>query len=117
LSEALWAHKVSRHGATKTTHYELVYGQAVVLPVKINFQACRVDKQEALSTEEYTEYMIEHVDKVRESRLNALREIQKEKIRVVKAYNKLFVAKSFQVGDLVWKMILPVGKRDNRFGK
>jgi hypothetical protein len=117
LSEALWAHRVSRHGATKTTPYELMYRQAIVLPVEINLQACRVDKQEALSTEEYTEYMIERVDKVCESRLNALREIQKEKIRAAKAYNKLFVAKSFQVRNLVWKMILPVGKRDNRFGK
>jgi transposase len=26
LSEALWAHRVSRHGATKVTPFELVYG-------------------------------------------------------------------------------------------
>jgi transposase InsO family protein len=26
LSEALWAHRTSRHGATKVTHFELVYG-------------------------------------------------------------------------------------------
>jgi hypothetical protein len=45
LSEALWAHSVSRHGATKTTPYELVYGQDAVLPVEINLKACRVAKQ------------------------------------------------------------------------
>ena len=27
LSEALWAHRISRHGATKVTPFELVYGQ------------------------------------------------------------------------------------------
>jgi transposase InsO family protein len=27
LSEALWAHHISRHGATKVTPFELVYGQ------------------------------------------------------------------------------------------
>jgi hypothetical protein len=27
LSEALWAHCISRHGATKITPFELVYGQ------------------------------------------------------------------------------------------
>ena len=27
LSEALWAHRISRHGATKITPFELVYGQ------------------------------------------------------------------------------------------
>ena len=32
LSEALWAHRISRHGATKVTPFELVYGQEAVLP-------------------------------------------------------------------------------------
>ena len=27
LSEALWAHRISRYGATKVTSFELVYGQ------------------------------------------------------------------------------------------
>jgi transposase InsO family protein len=26
LSEALWAHRISKHSATKVTHFELVYG-------------------------------------------------------------------------------------------
>jgi hypothetical protein len=26
LLEALWAHRTSRHGATKVTHFKLVYG-------------------------------------------------------------------------------------------
>jgi hypothetical protein len=37
-------------------------------------------------------------------------------LRVAKAYNKR-VKKSFQVEDLVWKMILPIGSRSNKFGK
>jgi hypothetical protein len=35
LSEALWAHRTSRHGAMKVTPFELVYGQEVVLPMEI----------------------------------------------------------------------------------
>jgi hypothetical protein len=35
-----------------------------------------------------------------------LEEIEKEKIKIAKAYNKRVVEKSFQVGDLVWKTIL-----------
>jgi len=31
LPEALWAHHISRHGATKVTPFELVYGQEAVL--------------------------------------------------------------------------------------
>jgi transposase InsO family protein len=32
LSEALWAYRISCHGATKTSPYHLVYGQQAVLP-------------------------------------------------------------------------------------
>jgi hypothetical protein len=33
LSQALWAHKASRHGATKVTHFKLTYRQEAMLPV------------------------------------------------------------------------------------
>jgi transposase InsO family protein len=44
LSEALWAHRVSRHGATKVTPFELIYGQEAVLPVEMNLAVCRLAK-------------------------------------------------------------------------
>jgi transposase InsO family protein len=44
LSEALWAHRISRHGATKVTPFELVYGQEAVLPVEVNLDAYRFAK-------------------------------------------------------------------------
>jgi hypothetical protein len=46
-----------------------------------------------------------------------LKEIEKEKIKIAKAYNKRVLEKSFQVGDLVWKMILPSGAQSGKFGK
>ena len=52
-----------------------------------------------------------------DERLKALAEIERDKLRVAKAYNKKVKAKSFQVGDLVWKMILPIGTISNKFGK
>jgi hypothetical protein len=47
----------------------------------------------------------------------ALEEIEKEKVRIAKTYNKRVKKMSFQVGDLVWKTILPLGTRSNQFGK
>jgi hypothetical protein len=47
----------------------------------------------------------------------ALGEKEKDTIMVTKAYNKKVKAKSFQVGDLVWKTILPLRIRDQKFGK
>jgi hypothetical protein len=46
-----------------------------------------------------------------------LEEIEKEKVKIAKAYNKRVVEKLFQVGDLVWKTILPLGTRSGKFGK
>ena len=45
LYEALWAHHISRHGATKVTPFELIYGQEAVLPVEVNLNAYRLAKQ------------------------------------------------------------------------
>jgi transposase InsO family protein len=39
LSEALWAHRISKHSATKLTPLELVYGQEVVLPIEVDRDA------------------------------------------------------------------------------
>jgi hypothetical protein len=46
-----------------------------------------------------------------------LEEIEKEKIKIAKAYNKRVMEKSFQAGDLVWKTILLFGTRSGKFGK
>ncbi len=43
--------------------------------------------------------------------------MKRKKLRVAKAYNKKVKEKSFQIGDLVWKTILPVGTKDRKFGK
>jgi hypothetical protein len=36
---------------------------------------------------------------------------------VAKTYNKRIKEKSFQAGDLVWKTILPIESKSNKFGK
>jgi hypothetical protein len=109
LSEALWAHRTSIHGAMKVTPLELVYGQETVLPVEIGLQSLRVTRYGSLSAEEYHELMMDRIDDVPESQFRALEEIDKEKIKIAKGYNKRVVEKLFQVRDLVWKTILAIG--------
>jgi hypothetical protein len=101
LSEALWAHRISKHGATKVMLFELVFGQEVVLPIEINLQGCRIEAQVALSAGQYNELMMDRVDEATNSRLIASREMEKEKLRTARAYNKRVKEKSFQVHDLV----------------
>jgi hypothetical protein len=109
LSEALWAHRTSRHGATKVTPSELVYGQEAVLPVEIGLQNLRVTGQDSLSAKKYHRLVMDKIDDVPKSRFKTLEEIEREKVKIAKTYNKRVVEKWFQVGDLVWKMILPLG--------
>jgi hypothetical protein len=67
LLEELWAHRTSRHGATKVTPFELVYGQEALLPVEIGLQNFRVTGQDSLSAKEYHELMMDKIDDVPES--------------------------------------------------
>jgi hypothetical protein len=101
LSGASWDHRTLKHGATKVTSFELVYRQEALLPIEINLQACRVTLQHALSAEEYSSLMMDQIDDVHESRLRALEEIEKEKLRVASVYKKKVEVKSFQVGELI----------------
>jgi hypothetical protein len=87
LSEALWAHRISRPGAIKVTPFELVYGQEAVLPIEVNLDAYRLAKQNDLSAVVYHDLMMDNINKVIDVRLKALKEIEKDKARVDRAYN------------------------------
>ena len=60
---------------------------------------------------------MDNIDEVSDKRLQALKKIKKDKLRVARACNKKVRVKYFQVGELVWKTILPLRIKRNRFGK
>jgi hypothetical protein len=70
-----------------------------------------------LSAIDYHNLMPDGLNEVSDERVKALGEIERDKLRVPKAYNKRIKEKLFQVGDLIWKMILPIGSRSSKFGK
>jgi hypothetical protein len=61
--------------------------------------------------------LLDRLDEASDERTKALGEIERDKLRVVRAYSTRVKEKSFQVEDLVWKMILPIGSKSNMFGK
>ena len=77
----------------------------------------RLAKQNDISVVDYHDLMMDNIDEVTDKRLKALKKIEKDKLWVARAYNKKVKLKSFQVGDLVWKTILPIGMKSNKFGK
>jgi hypothetical protein len=70
-----------------------------------------------LSAIDYHNLMLNRLDEVCDERVKVLSEIERDKLRVAKAYNKKVKEKSFQVRDHVWKKTLPIGSRSSKFGK
>jgi hypothetical protein len=54
-----------------------------------------------LSAVDYHNLMLDRLDRVLDERVKALGEIERDKLRVARAYNKRVKEKSFQVRDLV----------------
>jgi hypothetical protein len=95
LSEALCAHRISKHSATKVTPFKLIYGQEAILLEKENSDALRIARQNELSALDYHNLMLDRLDDASDERIKALGEIEKDKLRVVRAYNKKVKKKSF----------------------
>ena len=87
------------------------------MPVEMNLDAYRLAKQNDLTVVDYYELMMDNIDEVSDKWLYVLKKIEKDKLRVARAYNKKVRAKSFQVGELVWKTVLSLGMKSNKFGK
>jgi hypothetical protein len=85
--------------------------------VEISLNAVRITRQNGLTIGDYYNLMMDSIDEVTDKRVAALGEIEKDKIMVAKAYNKKVKVKSFQVGDLMWKTILPLRNKDRKFEK
>jgi hypothetical protein len=78
LSEALWAHRISKDRATKVSPFELVYGQEVVLPVEISLNVVKFTKQNDLTVGNYYNSMMDNIDEVTDKRVTTLGEIEKD---------------------------------------
>jgi hypothetical protein len=61
--------------------------------------------------------MVDEMVDLDEERMSTLETLVKHKERVAKVYNKKVKPKSFNVGDLVWKVLLPMDKMDKVLGK
>jgi hypothetical protein len=87
LNEALWAYR--------TSPYELVYGHHAVLPWEIQSDSRRVVLQKDLSSKDYSGLMMDELEDLHMIRLKALENIEKNKMRVAKYYNKKVKVKQF----------------------
>ncbi|GKV42144.1 hypothetical protein SLEP1_g49581 [Rubroshorea leprosula] len=117
LSETLWAYRTSQRSSTKMTPFALTYGHDAVLPMELTAKSLRIAIQHNLQSGEYDEAMMLEFEDLEDTRLTALDRLQAQKLKIAKSYNKRVKGKNLVVGDLVWKAILPLSKKDHRFGK
>jgi hypothetical protein len=101
----------------KTSPYYLVYGQEAVLPWEVTAGSRHVEFQNDLTAKEYATLMSDNVEDLTELRLWLLEKIKENKAKVARAHNKKVKPKEFQVGDLVWEAVLPLGTKDAAYGK
>ena len=57
------------------------------------------------------------LEELAEQRMQAFNSLVIQNKKIARTYNKRVKKKSFSVGELVWKLILPVGHKDREFGK
>jgi hypothetical protein len=69
--------------------------------VEVNLDALQIARQNELSAVDYHNLMLNRLDEVSDERVKALGENERDKLRVVRAYNKRVKEKLFQVGELV----------------
>jgi hypothetical protein len=76
-----------------------------------------VAKQNQLSHINYENAMMAEIDDLDEAHVAALNSIILQKQKVIKNYNRRVRPKTFAIGDLVWKVILPLRTKDPYLGK
>ncbi|XP_058217478.1 uncharacterized protein LOC131328562 [Rhododendron vialii] len=117
LSEALWAYRTSKKEATNITPYMLVYGHDPVLTMEVAVKSARIAYQHGLTPADYTQAMLIELEDLDEVRLAALDHMLVQKRIVARSYDKCVRRESFSEGDLVWKVVFPLGEKNSRYGK
>ena len=87
------------------------------MPWEINVGSWHVQCQNNLSADNYASLMNIYIEDLTEFWLWALEKIRDNKARVARTYNNKGKPKGFQVGDLVWELVLPVGTKDPAYRK
>ncbi|KZV06646.1 hypothetical protein F511_45874 [Dorcoceras hygrometricum] len=77
----------------------------------------RIAKQNELTPENYSEAMIIELEGIDELRMQAYNGLFLQKQKVARIYNKRVKWKRFEEGNIVLKVILPIGAKDREWGK
>ncbi|XP_042419647.1 uncharacterized protein LOC122008107 [Zingiber officinale] len=90
---------------TGATPFHLIYGGEAVVPVEVRVESNRLQHY----VEDNAERRLLELDLVDESRAKAAILLMAYRQRMKQNYNRRVIPRLFQVGNLVWKKVKPIG--------
>ncbi|XP_042410299.1 uncharacterized protein LOC121999723 [Zingiber officinale] len=105
LPSVLWELCTIPKEGTKVTPFHLVYGGEAVFPVEVEVESDRIQHY----SEDNAERRLLELDLMDEARTKTTIRLMIYRQRMKQRYNQRVIPRSFQVDDLVWKKVKPVG--------
>lgn len=105
------------HWSTKFSPYLLLYEHDVLLPWEVEVGSRHVVFQEGLSANNFISLINDDLDDFNCHRLHVLVNIEANNLKVANHYNKKVKLREFHEWELVWKLVLPIGSKDSKYGK
>ena len=113
LPKVLWAYRTTRKSATQETPFALAFGTEAVDPVEVGLKSPRI---ELANIEHDEEALRLNLDLIEEKREQVLKRVEDYHRKTTRYYDQRVKPKSYKLGDLVLKKLLPT-RKDPSHGK
>ena len=107
LPEVLWAYRTPRRSATQETPFALAFGTEAIAPVKVGLKSSSI---ELVSVEHNDEALHLNLDLLDEKGEQVLKRTEDYQRKTTRYYNQKVKPRSYKLGDLVLKKLLPAIK-------
>ncbi|XP_070002557.1 uncharacterized protein [Nicotiana sylvestris] len=107
LHFALLGYRITIHTLVGATPYLLVYGTEAMIPMEVEIPSLRIVAKAEIDDDEWVKTRLEQLSLIDEKGLVTVCHGQLYQKRMARAYNKKVRPRKFEVGQQVWKCILP----------
>ncbi|XP_047268875.1 uncharacterized protein LOC124898858 [Capsicum annuum] len=107
LPYAFLGYRTTVRTSTGATPYLLVYGNEAVIPAEVEIPSLRIIQEAELSNDEWVRACYEQLMLIDEKRMVVVCHGQLYQHKMIHTFNKKVRARTFEVGQLVIKCILP----------
>ena len=113
LPEVLWAYRTTRKSATQETPFAMDFGTKAVDLVEVKLKSPRIE----LANIEHNEEVLRlNLDLLEEKREQVLKRVEDYHRKTARYYDQRVKPRSYKLGDLVLKKLLPA-RKDSKHGK